>query len=234
MTVAPGGGSALQDFRGKAGNAPAPRLSLRVDRGASPAPSQPAGPGVTQTSTTIRGHAARVQTIAHDSAEIPGDLYSLQWTESDVHIEILASFGATLADAKQLAAGLVVHPSDAAIATAADEAGIRAAFSHAYAWGAPASSVLSAIENGPALAHALAMLKQRDPEAARSAKITVRAVSFVDARHATVGYSLTFRTPNSGSAVEGEAGAVKVGSEWKVAQRGYCSVVKLTGVGCPG
>ena len=36
--------------------------------------------------------------------EIPGDLYSLDWTEaSGVQLEVTASFGGTLADAKQLA-----------------------------------------------------------------------------------------------------------------------------------
>ena len=78
------------------------------------------------------------------------------------------------------------------------------------------------------------MLKERAPEVARSAHLTVRSVTFSDARHATVSYSLTFSKPGSGNAVQGQQLAVKIGGQWKVSEQGYCSVVKLTGVSCPG
>jgi hypothetical protein len=180
----------------------------------------------------------RVETIVGGSSELPGDLYWLEWTESDgVHVSIQASFGATLADAKQMAAGLVSHASDAAIAAPADEADIRAAFNHAYAWSAPAGTVLGAIENGPSLSRTLAVLKERDPEIVRTANISVRAVTFGDASHASVSYSLSYQrlTSNAsiGAEVEGNQAAVKVGGKWKVARRGYCAVIKLTGVDCP-
>jgi hypothetical protein len=239
VTASSGGATAIQDFRGDALTAPAHRLTLRVDHGAAPSISLPAGKDVTVSATTIRGHAVRVETIAGDSAELGGTLYSLEWAESDkVHISILASYGATLADAKQLAAGLVLHASDPAIGGPADESEIRTAFSHAYAWDAPNATVLGAVENGPSLSKTLVLLKERDPEIVRTAIVTVHAVTFSDASHASVAYSLSYQGTTStaaiGSAISGEQGAVKVGGKWKVAQQGYCSLVKLTGVDCPG
>jgi hypothetical protein len=97
--------------------------------------------------------------------------------------------------------------------------------------------VLGAVEKGPALSGTLARLKEREPEIVRTADITVQAVTFSDASHAAVRYSLTYQrsAPDAaiGASVVGEQGAVKVGGQWKVAQQDYCSVVKLTGVACP-
>ena len=84
------------------------------------------------------------------------------------------------------------HASDAAIVAPADEAAIRTAFENAYDWSAPAATVLGAVENGPSLSAALALLKKRDPQIARTAMITVRAVTFTDASHASVTYSLSY------------------------------------------
>jgi hypothetical protein len=237
-TVTAGGTVAMEDFRGNAGAGPARRLSLRVEHGSTASLSLPAGNGVSVSSTTIRGHAVRVETIVGSSAEIPGDLFILEWTEgADVYVSISASFRATLADAKLMAAGLVFHGGDVAIATPADEADIRAAFNHAYAWSAPAATVLGAVENGPSLARTLATLKEHDPETVRTVSINVRTVTFGDASHAAVSFSLSYRkstsTPATVSTVHGGQGAVKVAGRWKVAQQGYCSVIELTGLACP-
>jgi hypothetical protein len=147
-------------------------------------------------------------------------------------VTISATFGATVSEAQRMAAGLIVHPGEPGLPSAQDEILVRRAFAHAYTGGTPDAIVLAAIENGQSLAPVLADFKRQQPQMASAVRLVVDRVQFSDASHANVTYSLTFGHSGS-TGIGGSQGAVKVDGQWKVTQRGFCTMIQTTGIACP-
>ena len=189
--------------------------------------------GSATKSLTVRGHAALLESLPPDGTpDFPAPTYYLQWVERPgLTLTIAATFGATASDVQRMAAGLVVHSVPDSPGTQ-DEAEIRQAFADAYTGGTPDATILGAIEDGQSLAPVLADFKKRQPQMARTARVSVGQVVFRDDTHADVTYSLTFERPGS-TALSGGQEAVKVGDHWKVTQHGFCLLIAITGIACP-
>jgi hypothetical protein len=82
--------------------------------------------------------------------------------------------------------------------SAAATTSIRGAFERAYDAGQPAATQLGAIENGDQLTPVLAELTRQLPATVHTSKITVGNVTFLDATHANVDYTLTFQYQGHG------------------------------------
>lgn len=149
-----------------------------------------------------------------------------------------------------LQVGGQVLPADAVSSRAA----IRAAFDRALTGTDPAGTTsapggagfgptdragwaLAAVEDGPAMRRPLAELIRRFPAAARSSRIVVGEIDFVDVNHATVRYTLSFTGAGSGAPRTGTAVRVGAGTaadpDWKVGRDTYCAVLSLANVACP-
>ncbi|MCW2549074.1 MAG: hypothetical protein JWN96_3534 [Mycobacterium sp.] len=238
-TTKAGGTSTVQDFAGALppdGSTSAPHLTLNVQRGPGSADSEFAKIGSPTSAVTIRGHNAQLFSLPPDNSEASKNepMYLIEWAEQpNLTLSISAFWGATLADAKGVAAGLVVHDAEPIKSQLAAEAEIRAAFQHAYTGGTAIPTVMDAVENGDSMAPLLAELHSKAPETARTARITVTSVTLTDADHANVEFSLTSVYQGQPSNLAGGQGAVRVNGKWKVSEAGYCGILSQAGVTCP-
>jgi hypothetical protein len=228
--------TATQDFRGPATTSASHRLSLKVTRGAAASPDHyAAGVGMTIFPVTIQGHSGQLITATGTySPEVQTSLFVLQWTaEPGLVLSVAGSFGASLSDVQRMAAGLIVHDAKPFTRAASDEAEIRAAFAQAYTGGTSDATILGAIENGQSLAQVLINLRRVAPQTVQSARVTISAVQFSDANHATVTASLSYLYAGAPSNMTQSQDAIRVDGKWKVARKSYCGIIDLAGVSCP-
>ena len=235
-TAVSGVSTATQDFRGPATTSASHRLSLKVTRGAAASPDRyVAGVGMTIFPVSIQGHPGQLVTATGTySPQLQSSVYVLQWTaEPGLILSIAGSFGASLSDVQRMAAGLIVHDATPFTPAASDAAEVRAAFAQAYTGGTSDATILGAIEDGESLAQVLINLRRVAPQTVQSARVSISAVQFSDANHATVTASLSYLYAGAPSNMTQSQDAVRVDGRWKVARKSYCGIIDLTGVSCP-
>jgi hypothetical protein len=146
-------------------------------------------------------------------------------------LSVSALGGLRLADARQVADGLVVHPEPQPVADPEGAtAAIRKGFETTYNAGQPAAVQLQAVENGDRLASVVAKLTQQIPATVHTSKITVGNVTFLDATHANVDYTLTFQYQGHVTKGNGPGTAVLLNGIWKVSEASFCNSIQRVGV----
>jgi hypothetical protein len=180
---------------------------------------------VTTSFTSIRGHRALLLGLG-------GSNFQVLWVEqSGLSVSISGSGGLSLAEASRVANGLIVHPEPELVPNpAAATTSIRGAFQRAYNAGQPAAAQLGAIENGDQLMPVLAELTRQLPATVHTSKITVGNVTFLDATHANVDYTLTFQYQGHVVSSGGPATAVLINGAWKVSETSFCNSIQRPGV----
>jgi hypothetical protein len=239
LTTQPGH-STLSQYYGPAATAPVsdglpPSISLTVQRGyAVDLQALTPAPGSTAKSVSVRGHPGVLLT---DGPHYPGggDRYTLTWVEAnDLTLSLSSESPITAAQVMQTAAGLVVHPqppgpADVPAATAA----VRAALERVYNGGQPAATALASITNGEQLTSVLAYLTAHTPDIVRTARVTVKSVTFLDASNAIASITVSYVSGSSRQTLAQQPTVVLDDGKWKVSQDSYCATVATLVPSCP-
>ena len=192
------------------------------------------GPGSQGRAMTVRGHQGVLLTYGPVNPG-EGNRYVLTWVEAPgLTLSLSAEAGVTVPELQLTAAGLVVHPTPAGPADPeAATAAVRAAVMGAFTGGQSAAATLSSITNGQQLAPVLAELEATNSEIARSARVSLQSVAFLDPEEAVASIKISYA---SGGVTQGlgenETVALEQGA-WRVSQDSYCQTVITLVPSCP-
>jgi hypothetical protein len=183
--------------------------------------------------TTVQGQRALL--MARSADQVGPAAFKLLWADkSGVVLEVDAFQGATLEQAKRLAASVVVHDSPTSPGqTQAAVADIRSAFKQAYTAPNPAPVALAAVEEGTSIAPTLEKLRRLMPNAVNTSRVRTGAIRFLGPTEAIVEADVSYAFLNTSATNSFPQTAKLVAGKWKVSRASFCNTITTNGVACP-